>query len=147
MTLNRTRTLALLLALAAAPAAAQEQQAGNAASQDVEGTFQQLIEACDDTDMLMLRARIRLQLPRTTDEAAATAQEMLDQGFATCGEGDLEAGKATLTEALAIAEAGTAETFAVEETVEATPEAEPAADATETTAEDAAEDRPWWRFW
>ncbi|MEL7204482.1 MAG: hypothetical protein AAGL19_09950, partial [Pseudomonadota bacterium] len=52
----------------AVPAFSQEQQAGNAASTDTEATFQALIDKCDDTDALMLRARIRLQLPHTTDD-------------------------------------------------------------------------------
>ena len=69
-------------------------------------TFQALIDKCDDTDALILRARIRLQLPHKTDNAAAKAQKTLDDGFATCGGGDLEGAKAILTEALDIAEAG-----------------------------------------
>ena len=120
---------------------AQEQQAGNAASTDVDGTFQALIDSCDDTDALMLRARIRLQLPRTTEEAAATAQQMLNEAFATCGGGDLEAAKTQLTEALQIAEAGATEVFAAEETTEETP----AAAAEETAAEE--ESKPWWKIW
>ena len=54
----------LCIALMTTVATAQEQQAGNAASTDTEGTFQALVDACDDVDALMLRARIRLQLPR-----------------------------------------------------------------------------------
>ena len=105
------RMLALILTLIAAPAFAQQQQAGNEASTNTEETFQALIDQCDDTDALMLRARIRLQIPRTTPDAATKAQEMLDQAFATCGGGDLEGAKSMLEEALAIAEAGTTENF------------------------------------
>lgn len=107
------RTIALALALTAAPlmALSQQQQAGNDASTNTEETFQALIEQCDNVDALMLRARIRLQLPRTTEEAAAKAQKMLDEGFAQCGGGDLEGAKVTLAEALAIAEAGATENF------------------------------------
>lgn len=105
------RTTVLILALLAAPALAQQQQAGNEASTNTEETFQALIDQCDDTDALMLRARIRLQIPHATDEAAATAQDMLDKGFAQCGSGDLDGAKATLTEALAIADKGTTEKF------------------------------------
>ena len=122
-------------------AEAQEQQAGNEASTDTEGTFQALVDACDDTDALMLRARIRLQLPRTTDEAAATAQQMLEEAFATCGSGDLEGAKTQLAEALEIAEAGATENFGTDVTAAPAAEAEPAAE------EAAAEDKPWWRFW
>ena len=128
------------LLILAAPALAQEQQAGNAASTDVEGTFQTLVEQCDDVDALMLRARIRLLVPRSTDAAAEEAQNLLEQGFATCGEGDVEGAKATLTEALAVAEAGVDEALAAAEpTAAAAPEAE--------TAADPDGDSPWWRFW
>lgn len=136
---------ALLLAM---PAFAQEQQAGNAASADSDATFQALIDKCDDVDALMLRARIRLQIPRTTDEAAATAQQMLDEAFATCGGGDLEGAKAQLAEALAVAEAGTSEALGTEEeVVEASAEPD-ASEETETVAEETEEDsKPWWKFW
>ena len=105
------RTFALILMVLTTPALAQQQQAGNEASTNTEETFQALIDQCDNIEALMLRARIRLQLPRTTEEAAEKAQKMLDDGFAQCGSGDLEGAKATLTEALAIAEAGATENF------------------------------------
>ncbi|MEO0752754.1 MAG: hypothetical protein AAFY25_13250 [Pseudomonadota bacterium] len=125
--------------VAALPAFAQEQQAGNAASTDTEATFQALIDKCDDVDALMLRARIRLQLPHTTDAAATQAQTMLDDGFAACGGGDLDGAKAMLTEALALAEAGATEVYATD--AAATPE--PA--AVEQT--DTEEKSPWWKIW
>lgn len=87
-------------------ALAQEQQAGNEASRNVEETFQALIESCDDVEALMLRARIRLQLSRTTDEARDEAQGLLDQGLALCGEDKLDQAKATLQQSLDIASAG-----------------------------------------
>ena len=137
-----TRTLPFFVAMTlAAPALAQEQQAGT--SVDTEAAFQALVDACDDVDALMLRARIRLQLPRTTEEAAATAQEMLRQGFQTCADGDPEAGKAQLTEALEIAEAGTSEVFAA---TEEDAEVEETAEAEEPATEEEP-DRPWWKFW
>ena len=128
--------LTFLTVLIAIPATAQQQQAGIAT--DTDAAFQALVDACDDVDALMLRARIRLQLPRTTEVAAATAQEMLQQGFQTCADGDPEAGKALLTEALEIAEAGTSEVFEASE-VEA-------AEAQDTAAEETP-GRPWWKFW
>ncbi|MEO0913359.1 MAG: hypothetical protein AAFY59_10270 [Pseudomonadota bacterium] len=141
--MKRLAIVALTASLSA-PAGAQEQQAGNAASIDTEGTFQALIEKCDDVDALMLRARIRLQLPRTTEEAAATAQQMLDDAFATCGGGDLEGAKAQLSEALAIAEAGATENFETDASVaETEAETTPAANA-EPVEE---EKRPWWKLW
>ena len=128
--------LAFLALLIAMPATAQQQQAGTAT--DTEAAFQALVDACDGVDALMLRARIRLQLPRTTEVAAAAAEEMLREGFQTCADGDPEAGKARLTEALEIAEAGTSEVFEAGE-VEA-------AEAQDTAAEETP-GRPWWKFW
>ncbi|MEO0938775.1 MAG: hypothetical protein AAFY38_11530 [Pseudomonadota bacterium] len=138
----RTSLIALALALPAA-AHAQTQQAGTAT--DTDAAFQALIDACDDTDALMLRARIRLQLPRTTDAAAATAQGMMEEAFAACGEGDPEAAKAQLAEALKIAEDGATEVFAATEAAEA--EAEAAAAAADAAAEEEETTRPWWKFW
>lgn len=143
-----TRILPFFVALTlATPAAAQDQQAGT--SVDTDAAFQALVDACDDVDALMLRARIRLQLPRTTEEAAAKAQEMLEQGFQTCADGDPDAGKAVLTEALALAEAGTNETFGTDASViEDTAAAEPAeAEVQAENAPEEAEEKPWWRFW
>ncbi|MBX2884769.1 MAG: hypothetical protein KTR32_32740 [Granulosicoccus sp.] len=128
---------------------AQQQQAGNAASSDTEGTFQALIDACDDVDALMLRARIRLQLPRTTEDAAGKAESMLEQAFATCGGGDLEGAKAQLTEALSIAEAGVSEKFEMAETTVAAQEASVNQGNGRTDETDDASDgaSPWWKFW
>ena len=134
--------LAFLALLIAMPATAQQQQAGTAT--DTEAAFQALVDACDDVDALMLRARIRLQLPRTTEVAAAAAKEMLREGFQTCADGDPEAGKARLTEALEIAEAGTSEVFAAGEDEAA---AETQETAVEETAAEETPDRPWWKFW
>lgn len=143
MTRTLTLTLGMLLAL---PAFAQDQQAGTAASADTDALFQALIDKCDDTDALMLRSRIRLQLPRTTEEAAATAQKMLDEAFATCGEGDLDGAKAKLNEALKIAEAGATENFGTDASGNAADAAPAKAD---TTAADtpAEAKKPWWKFW
>lgn len=107
------RKPALILALIALPFAAfaQQQQAGNEASTNTDETFQALIDQCDNVDALMLRARIRLQIPRTTEVAAKKAQEMMDQAFATCGGGDLDGAKTMLQEALELAEKGATENF------------------------------------
>ena len=134
--------LTFLAVLIAIPATGQQQQAGIAT--DTDAAFQALVDACDDVDALMLRARIRLQLPRTTEVAAAAAKEMLREGFQTCADGDPEAGKARLTEALEIAEAGTSEVFAAGEDEAA---AETQETAVEETAAEETPDRPWWKFW
>lgn len=135
-------------AVLAGPSFAQEQQAGNAASTDTDATFQALVDACDDVDALMLRARIRLQIPRTTEEAGQTAQKMLDEAFATCGGGDLEGAKVQLAAALEIAEAGATETFGTDASAgaaEETAAAEPVAEADAAQTEEA--QKPWWKFW
>lgn len=134
---------ALMLAL---PAQAQEQQAGNAASTDTEATFQALIDKCDDVEALMLRSRIRLQLPRTTDAAAASAQAMMDEGFAICGQGDLAGAKAKLAEALKVAEAGASEVFSTDATEPAAKPDAPKASA-EAAEEPAEPVKPWWQIW
>ncbi len=143
--------LAAFLVIAFSAIPLQAQQAGDAASTDTEGTFQSLVDACDDVDALMLRARIRLQIPRSTEEAASKAEEMLKQGFTTCSTGDLEGAKAQLSEALAIAEAGAAENFSVEEsssTSVADAASEAAAQSSQPVPEQTAEnDKPWWKFW
>ncbi|MEL7138473.1 MAG: hypothetical protein AAFP67_05460 [Pseudomonadota bacterium] len=132
-------------ALVAAPAAAQQQQAGNEASTNTEETFQTLVAQCDDAEVLMLRARIRLQLPRTTEAAAAEAQALLEEAFATCGEGDVAAARTKLADALSVAEAGVDEKLGAA-VAQTSPEAEAteAASASEKTAD---ADKPWWQFW
>ena len=142
-----TRTsLAILAFLFANPALAQQQQAGTAT--DTEAAFQALVDACDDVDALMLRARIRLQLPRTTEEAAATAQEMLRQGFQTCAGGDPQAAKEQLTKALKIAEEGTSVVFKEGEDSAANEmPSDTDGAAVEGTASGETSDRPWWKFW
>jgi len=97
--------------LSITPIWAQQQQAGNTASTNTEETFQALIDKCDNIDALMLRARIRLQLSRTTEEAAEKAQEMLNNAFALCGEGRLDTAKNILEQALSLAEEGVTERF------------------------------------
>ena len=149
MTRTFTLPIAAVFALAAAAASAQEQQAGNEASTNTEETFRALIEQCDDTAALMLRARIRLQLPHATEEAATTAQTMLDQAFATCGGGDVEGARTQLAEALAIATAGASESFAEDEPSEVDVAEASGAAAEDVTAGDAEDedDKPWWVFW
>lgn len=133
----------LIIALLTLPSAtlAQTQQAGIAT--DTDAAFQALVDACDDTDALMLRARIRLQVPRATEATAAAAQKMMEEAFATCASGDVEAAKAQLADALKIAEDGANEVFAAAEAAEVETAAEAAQDADAT--DDA--DSPWWKFW
>ena len=138
--------LTIAAVLLSSPVLAQQQQAGNAASTNTEETFQALMEKCDDIDTIMLRNRLRVQIPRITEEAAAKAQEMMDEGLATCGEGDIDGAKATLNEALEIAAQGATENFGTDGSE--TPTATETAAATEETSEaDAEAAKPWWQFW
>lgn len=121
-------------------AVAQEQEAGKLT--DTEAVFQKLVEQCDNVDMLMLRARIRLELPRTTDDAADTAKDKLLQGFELCAAGKMAEGKIVLEEGYEIAKAGVTEKFGQEGT-----------GSDETTVsqpkpvEKIESQKPWWKFW
>jgi soluble cytochrome b562 len=105
----RLTIICIITSLVCSTVWAQEQQAGNEASTNTEETFQALIDKCDNIDALMLRAKIRLQVPRTTEVASEKAQQMLDDAFAICGEGNIDAAKNMLEEALKLAEQGATE--------------------------------------
>lgn len=127
-------------------ARAQEQQAGNAASTNADETFQDLVAKCNDTDVLMLRARIRLVLGRTTEKAAKEGGELLKTGMASCGHGKIDEAKATLNKAYAVVNAGATEKFGQDASakVTAAPEKKPA--ATKASAKSETK-KPWWKFW
>lgn len=119
---------------------AQEQEAGKLT--DTEAVFQKLVEQCDNVDMLMLRARIRLELPRTTEEAAGVAREKLLQGFELCASGNMAEGKVVLEEGYEIAKIGVTEKFGQEGTGgDETTVSEP------KPVETASNKKPWWKFW
>lgn len=143
--LGRTVALAALVlptALTPVMATAQEQQAGNEASTNAEETFQTLIEQCDETDVLVLRARIRLLIGRASEEAAAQAQSELDEGLALCGQGDIAEAKAKLETTLANTDASVQEGFSQADGAEAT--SEDTASSESDAADDAAEGPPTW---
>lgn len=153
LTLTASATLAVFLALPT-PALAQEQQAGNAASTNAEQTFQQLIAKCDNTDMLMLRARIRLLLGRTTEAASKEAQAMLDDGLSKCGAGNLDEAKATLDQALKVASAGVEQKLADDASAQAAQASQNAqsesgseSGSAKPASADGGEKKPWWKFW
>ena len=77
------------------------QQMGAGKLTDTEAEFQKLAAQCDEVEVLMLRARIRLEVStlesRAETEAAANqAKESLANGMSTCGSGDIEGAKAIL---------------------------------------------------
>lgn len=141
---------ALCLAIAnpalSTPANAQDQQAGNDASTNADKTFQALVAKCDDTDVLILRARIRLVISRTTESAAKEGGALLKTGMARCGEGKIDEAKTTLNKAYEIVNAGATEKFGQDASakVKAAPDKKPA--ATQTSAKTETK-KPWWKFW
>lgn len=125
------------------PVFAQEQQAGNEASRNAEETFKKLVEKCDNTEALILRARIRLLINRTTDEAKAEGTKLLTQGFEECAAGKTDEAIATLKKAYAILDKGATEKFGQDATAKVKKaEAEKPAEAEKTDAK-----KPWWKFW
>lgn len=89
----------------------QEMQAGNEASTNAQESFQKLIDQCDDIGLITLRARVRVELARTTDDAQKQAVQMVDEGFALCGQGKMEEATAKLEAAYAFARDGVTEKF------------------------------------
>lgn len=125
---------------------AQEQQAGNAASTNADKTFQELVAKCDDTDVLMLRARIRLVIGRTTEKAAKEGGELLKTGMASCGQGKTDEARATLTKAYAIVNAGATQKFGQDATAKVKAAKQKKPEATKASADTDAK-KPWWKFW
>ena len=135
---------ALIIAIPMTNAFAQEQQAGNDASTNADATFQKLVDQCDDMDMLMLRARLRLEISRATEAAAKTASDMLTEGFAQCAEGQIDAGKETLSKAYEIARAGVTEAYGQDATLKTSSMVEQGGSDTDT---ESLGSKPWWKFW
>ena len=95
-----------------------QQGAGNAVSQNAEQTFNALIEACDDVSILGLRARARLEMNRSTEEGQKKIIELMDQGMATCGSGDIAKATELLNEAIAVGKASVTENFGTDASAE-----------------------------
>ncbi|MDA0332191.1 MAG: hypothetical protein O3C30_03380 [Proteobacteria bacterium] len=140
----KTAIFALIIAIPMTDAFAQEQQAGNDASTNANATFQKLVDQCDDMDMLMLRAQLRLEISRATEAAAKTASDMLTEGFAQCAEGQIDAGKETLSKAYEIARAGVTEAYGQDATLKTSSMVEQG--GSDTDAESLGS-KPWWKFW
>ncbi|MEO1607760.1 MAG: hypothetical protein AAFR90_00170 [Pseudomonadota bacterium] len=147
-------TTIVVTCLGTTVALAQSQQAGNEASTNADATFQQLIDKCDNTDVLVLRARIRLAVGRLSDEAIV--KDLTDQtnkGLSICGEDRIDEAKAELQKTLAAAEAMVTERFGQDETTEVKaagvkPDDQPKGSAHGKQADDAAKDaKPWYQFW
>ena len=114
---------------------------------NTEEIFQKLIDKCDDVNLLMLRARIRLELPRIDKSDAEKVEKMLLEGFEMCAQKNPEEAKVKLTEAYDIAKKAASERFGQTgtgglETVKKEVETIKDKDISNGT-----KDKPWWKFW
>ena len=114
---------------------------------NTEEIFQKLIDKCDDVNLLMLRARIRLELPRIDKSDAEKVEKMMLEGFEICSKNNPEEAKVKLTEAYDIAKKAASERFGQTgtgglETVKK--DVEPLKD---TNSSNGRKDKPWWKFW
>lgn len=114
---------------------------------NTEEIFQKLIDKCDDVNLLMLRARIRLELPRIDKSDAEKVEKMMLEGFEICSKNNPEEAKLKLTEAYDIAKKAASERFGQTgtgglETVKKEVETIKDKDISNGT-----KDKPWWKFW
>ena len=114
---------------------------------NTEEIFQKLIDKCDDVNLLMLRARIRLELPRIDKSDAEKVEKMMLEGFEICSKNNPEEAKVKLTEAYDIAKKAASERFGQTgtgglETVKKEVETIKDKDISNGT-----KDKPWWKFW
>ena len=121
------------------------QQMGAGKLTDTEAEFQKLAAQCDEVEVLMLRARIRLEVSalesRAETEAAANqAKESLANGMSTCGSGDIEGAKAILNAAYEAAQAENSKKFG-QVGVGNDIETEQVENRTESDS------KPWWKIW
>jgi len=121
------------------------QQMGAGKLTDTEAEFQKLAAQCDEVEVLMLRARIRLEVStlesRAETEAAANqAKESLANGMSTCGSGDIEGAKAILNAAYEAAQAENSRKFG-QIGVGNDIETEQVENRTESDS------KPWWKIW
>ncbi len=121
------------------------QQMGAGKLTDTEAEFQKLAAQCDEVEVLMLRARIRLEVStlesRAETEAAANqAKESLANGMSTCGSGDIEGAKAILNAAYEAAQAENSRKFG-QVGVGNDIETEQVENRTESDS------KPWWKIW
>lgn len=133
-------TLLVAVVLALAPLATATAQtptaAGSPEARAADETFQALIAKCDQTDVLVLRAQIRNKMSLASEEAAKSANDLMTQGLAKCGEGKVDEAKADLTRALELASAGVTQRLETQ-----------AESNVEQTSADDEQTKPWWQFW
>lgn len=108
-----------------------QQGAGNAVGANAEETFQALIDACSDVSILGLRARARLEMNRSTEDGQKQIVELMDQGMAACGGGDIDKATEIMNEAIAVGKASVTENFGTDASAETPVKAETAEEAPE----------------
>jgi len=134
-----------LICLAALPSMANAQQAAGTLG-NTNQEFEALIHKCDDTDIFILRARARLLEGRTSTEIFSQVETMMNEGLAICGEGNIEAAKAKITEAIAIGDDFVTQKFAAEEAAQSA--LEPQQNIAISKQGDLEKsEKPWWQFW
>ena len=121
----------------------QEQKAGNEASRNTEETFQKIIDQCDNTEILVLRAKIRLEISRATESAGKDAMGMLESAYKVCGEGQVEKAVEMAKNAYEIARQGVTDKFG-QVGDNAVTEVQKNSEDKKVNTE---EQKPWWKFW
>ena len=129
---------------------AQTQQAGSEAATNADETFQKLIEKCDNTDALVLRARIRLAVGRLDDQTAIEdLTNQTNKALSICGEGKVDEAKAELKKTLDAADAKVSKKFDQDGTPDVKPVSSDAQSKNEDdkAGKDGDQQSPWWKFW
>lgn len=121
------------------------QEAGSLVN--TEEIFQKLIDKCDDVNLLMLRARIRLELPRIDTSDAAIVEKMLLEGFEMCAQKKPEEAKVKLTEAYEIAKKAASEKFGQTGTGGLETVKKDVENKKDKDTSNGAKDKPWWKLW
>ena len=114
---------------------------------NTEEIFQKLIDKCDDVNLLMLRARIRLELPRIDKSDAEKVEKMLLEGFEMCAQKNPEEAKVKLTEAYDIAKKAASERFGQTGTGGLETVKKEVETIKDKDISNGRKDKPWWKFW
>lgn len=104
------RILVLFMAMSGS-AVAQDQGAGKINRDDASKLFDNLSKSCSDTDILVLRARTRVEQGRTTEEAAQLSLKLVEDALRLCSSGEITNAKATMQKAYQTAKDGVGERF------------------------------------
>ena len=124
---------------------APSQAAGNLVNTDE--IFQKLVDKCDDVNLLMLRARIRLELPRIEKTEAETVQKMMIEGFEICSQKKPEEARVILTKAYEIAKKAASEKFGQTGTGGLETVKKDVENKKDKDTSNGAKDKPWWKLW